>query len=171
MIRNNRSEQSLVLISILLLSGCFGMPGRVASPEIAPTVAVLRVDLDQTRDVKKALYKQLREWRSVPNRLGGLSKQGVDCSGLVYLTYRSHFGMQLPRSTRQQARAGVEINQDELRPGDLVFFRTGFVQRHVGMYTGEGKFIHASTSRGVMESHMNNPYWTRNYWKSVRVRL
>lgn len=167
---NRRAIQLLLIVAVLLQTGCFSMSGwKEAIP--AQAAASGQVDLEQPRAVKQVLYKQLREWHSVPNRLGGLTKSGVDCSGFAYLTYRSHFGIELPRSTKQQARVGLEINRDELRPGDLVFFKTGFVQRHVGMYTGEGKFIHASTSRGVMESHMDNPYWTRNYWKSVRVRL
>ncbi|MCP4128671.1 MAG: glycoside hydrolase [Gammaproteobacteria bacterium] len=167
---NRRSPKLLLVALILLQTGCFSLSGW---KELTPGVdaASGRVGLDQPEAVKRALYAQLREWRSVPNRIGGLSKSGVDCSGFAYLTYRSYFGIELPRSTRQQAGIGSEISKGELRPGDLVFFKTGVVQRHVGMYTDGGKFIHASTSRGVMESRLDNPYWIRNYWKSVRVRL
>ncbi len=167
----NRRYAKLLLVALILLqTGCFSLSGW---KELTPDVdaASGRVGLDQPEAVKRALYAQLREWRSVPNRIGGLSKSGVDCSGFAYLTYRSYFGIELPRSTRQQAGIGSEISKGELRPGDLVFFKTGVVQRHVGMYTDGGKFIHASTSRGVMESRLDNPYWIRNYWKSVRVRL
>ncbi len=162
--------QLLLIFVVLLQTGCFSLSGW---KELAPGVGAAsgRVGLDQPEAVKRALYAQLREWRSVPNRIGGLSKSGVDCSGFAYLTFRSYFGIELPRSTRQQAGVGSEISRSGLQPGDLVFFKTGVVQRHVGMYTGGGKFIHASTSRGVMESRLDNPYWTRNYWKSVRVRL
>ncbi len=165
-----RFAKLLFVVLLLLQTGCFSLSGRDAL-EVKPAAASSRVGLNQPQAVKRALYAQLREWRSVPNRIGGLSKSGVDCSGFALLTFREYFGIELPRSTNQQARVGSDINKGELRPGDLVFFKTGFVQRHVGMYTGEGKFIHASTSRGVMESHLGNPYWTRNYWKSVRVRL
>jgi cell wall-associated NlpC family hydrolase len=53
--------------------------------------------------------------------------------------------------------------------GDLVFFKTGLAKRHVGIYIGKGQFIHASTSRGVTRSRLNSPYWSKHYWKSVRV--
>jgi len=142
-----------------------------AAPNVTPEAQARKVNLDKPQAVKQALHKQLKEWYRVPNRVGGLSKSGVDCSGFAMLTFREYFGIELPRSTRQQAQVGVEISRNDLKPGDLVFFKTGFVQRHVGMYTGAGKFIHASTSRGVMESRLDNPYWIRNYWKSVRVLL
>ncbi len=165
----NRFRLVVVLLLLVLLPGCIGFferDERLVRLDVAD-----KVDLDNRDAVKQVLYRQLRAWRSVPNRAGGLSKRGVDCSGFVYLTYRSFFGIQLPRETTAQARIGEDIDQDELQPGDLVFFKTGLVQRHVGMYTGNRRFVHASSSRGVMESNMDNPYWSRNYWKSVRVRL
>ena len=142
-----------------------------AAPDAAPLAQAGKVNLNQPQAVQRALHEQLREWYRVPNRVGGLSKSGVDCSGFAYLTYKEYFGIRLPRTTRQQAQVGMGISKADLRPGDLVFFRTGFVRRHVGMYTGKGRFIHASTSRGVTESRLDNPYWRRNYWKAVRVRL
>ncbi len=170
MCMTRRIAQLLMVVMALLQFGCFSMSGwntAVASTNASSD----RVDLKQSQAVQQALYEQLKEWRSVPNRVGGMSKSGVDCSGFALLTFREYFGVELPRSTQQQARIGLDVSQSELQPGDLVFFRTGIYQRHVGMYTGAGKFIHASTSRGVMESRLNNPYWLRNYWKSVRVRL
>ncbi len=159
-----------VLLSLALLSsGCMGF--FTSEDRVEQVFVADKVDLDDREAVRRVLYRQLKEWRSVPNRVGGLSKSGVDCSGFAYLTYSSYFGILLPRSTTAQARVGDEIGQDELRPGDLVFYKTGVVQRHVGMYTGNRRFIHASSSKGVMESDMDNPYWTRSYWKSVRVRL
>ncbi len=157
----------LQILTLLLFLGCFSLFGY-AAPDASTSK---QVDLNQPQAVQQALYEQLKEWYRVPNRVGGLSKSGVDCSGFTLLTFREYFGIELPRSTIRQAQVGMDIGRHELKPGDLVFFRTGFVQRHVGMYTGAGKFIHASTSRGVTESRMDNPYWTRSYWKSVRVRL
>ena len=75
--------------------------------------------------------------------------------------------MDLPRTTEQQSRMGQRINRQQLRPGDLVFFRNG---RHVGIYLEENKFLHASTTRGVMISNMDNSYWSRHFWKAVSVR-
>jgi probable lipoprotein NlpC len=161
-------RSAALLLLVVLLSGCLDFFAR--DDQVVQVWVDDKVNLNNPEAVKRVLYKQLREWRSVPNRSGGLSKRGVDCSGFVYLTYRSYFGLQLPRSTTAQARVGVEIDQEQLQPGDLVFYKTGVVQRHVGMYIGNRRFIHASSSHGVMESYMDNPYWTKNYWKSVRVR-
>ena len=112
---------------------------------------------------------QHREWKGTPYRYGGLSKRGVDCSGFVYLTYRNKFGINLPRSTEQQSRTGTPISKQQLTAGDLVFFKTGFSKRHVGIYLGNSKFLHASTSQGVTISNMNNVYWRKKYWKAQRI--
>ena len=121
--------------------------------------------------LKASLYQQHQEWKGIPYRLGGMSKRGIDCSALVYLIYRNHMGIQLPRTTQYQAVAGEAIKQGQLRPGDLVFFRTGRRGRHVGIYIEEGKFLHASVSRGVTISHLSDDYWKSRYWRARRLLL
>ena len=101
--------------------------------------------------------------------MGGLSKKGVDCSGLVYLTYRENLGIEIPRSTALQSKTGKEVKRSELRAGDLVFFKTSYKVRHVGIYIEDGKFFHASTSKGVMISNLNDYYWKDKYWHSRRM--
>ncbi len=108
-------------------------------------------------------------WRGIPYRNGGLSRQGVDCSGFVQLTYRDLFGKELPRTVRQQARAGRPVPRAAVRPGDLVFFKTGLRQRHVGIYLDENLFLHASLSSGVTLSSLQEPYWQKSYWQSLRL--
>ena len=103
--------------------------------------------------------------------MGGLNRNGIDCSGFVHVTFRDVFKKDLPRSTELLAKVGKPVPTDALKVGDLVFFKTGFKDRHVGIYTGGGQFIHASKSRGVMESSLNNPYWTKHYWKATRVSI
>lgn len=106
-----------------------------------------------------------------PYRLGGTNRRGVDCSGLVYRVYRDLYGLQLPRTTEAQVDLGYKVSADELQTADLVFFKTGWATRHVGIYIGQGRFLHASTSRGVMISSLDNPYWQRHYWTSRRLPL
>jgi cell wall-associated NlpC family hydrolase len=101
-------------------------------------------------------------------RNGGLSKAGIDCSGLVYLTYRDRFGIQLPRSTNEQVGIGSEVGARQWRAGDLLFFRINRWTNHVGIYLEEGRFLHASTSSGVMISHVDDPYWKSRYWTATR---
>jgi lipoprotein Spr/probable lipoprotein NlpC len=120
--------------------------------------------------VREVLYSQYDQWKHVRYKPGGLSRDGVDCSGFVYLTYDSRLGLKLPRSTDQQSTLGTAITQSELAAGDLVFFRTGRATRHVGIYLEDGKFLHASTEKGVMISRMDHPYWAKNYWKAVRLK-
>ena len=115
------------------------------------------------------LYEQYNSWRGVQFREGGLSKNGVDCSGYVYLTYRNKFHRSVPRSTELLARSGKQVSSREIRPGDLVFFKTGFKQRHVGIYLKNGSFMHASSSRGVMISKLRNPYWSDAFWMARRL--
>ena len=153
-----------LLVLAALISGCSSYrpaPGTPAEQQ--------RFDLSNPHWVKENLYTQYGEWRSVKYKIGGLSKKGVDCSGFVYLTFDSRFAIKLPRSTDEQVSVGAEIPQQKLVPGDLVFFKTGKSQRHVGIYIEERKFLHASTEKGVMISSLDDQYWSRTYWKSVRV--
>jgi cell wall-associated NlpC family hydrolase len=119
--------------------------------------------------VTAALYQQYSEWKGVRYRHGGFSKSGVDCSGFVYLTLKRYFGLKVPRNTKRLSSYGAAVSRSRLTPGDLVFFKTGLFKKHVGIYIENGKFLHASTSKGVMLSDMKNGYWTRRYWKARRV--
>ncbi|TSE28768.1 C40 family peptidase [Tepidimonas taiwanensis] len=108
----------------------------------------------------------------VPYRRGGNSAEtGFDCSGFVRYVYANTLGLVLPRRAAEQAQATTPIAKDELRPGDLVFFNT--MRRafsHVGVYLGDGKFIH-SPSKGdhVKISDMNDRYWARRFNGARRV--
>jgi cell wall-associated NlpC family hydrolase len=159
--------------ALSLLIAAFSFAGCVShqQPGVAshPPARVLPVDLEDRARLKEALYAQFSEWRGVPYRIGGASRDGVDCSGFVQLTYQSLLGIELPRSTDVQVNAGVPVSQHELLPGDLVFFRTGVGSRHVGIYLENRKFIHASSEKGVMISGLDDHYWSRRYWKAVRV--
>ncbi len=163
--RKIRIVLTSLLVAATLLSGCSSnRPISDTTPEQQ------QLDLSNSGWVKEVLYTQYDEWRSVKYRAGGLSKKGVDCSGFVFLTYDSRFAIKLPRSTDEQVGVGPEISQNKLVPGDLVFFKTGKSVRHVGIYIEERKFLHASTEKGVMISSLDDQYWARAYWKSIRVR-
>jgi lipoprotein Spr len=77
----------------------------------------------------------------------------------------------LPRTSREQAAYCKEIQKEELKEGDLVFFNTGRGISHVGLYMANNKFVHASTSMGVVISSLDEPYWKRRYVKSGRLEL
>ena len=108
----------------------------------------------------------------VPYRRGGDSQEyGFDCSGLVRHVYEETFGKLLPRRADEQARSTEKITREELKPGDLVFFNT--MRRtfsHVGIYLGEGKFIHAPRKGKEVEiADMRAAYWQKRFTGARRV--
>lgn len=134
---------------------------------LRPQEAARLLDEAQARSI---LYAQYQEWRSVRYRSGGLTKGGIDCSGFVYVTFRDRFGIALPRSSDEQVVLGRKIDETELRTGDLVFFRTGRNDRHVGIFLEDRKFLHASTLKGVMISSLDDVYWSKEYWRAVSLK-
>ncbi|WP_394245068.1 NlpC/P60 family protein [Vibrio astriarenae] len=108
-----------------------------------------------------ALYQS---WQGVPYVLGGNTKQGIDCSAFVQVAYSTVHGKHLPRTTSEQSQVGKKVTYSKAREGDLVFFKTGYKTRHVGIYLGGNQFLHASTSRGVIISRLDNPYWADKFW-------
>ncbi|MDH3343205.1 MAG: NlpC/P60 family protein [Gammaproteobacteria bacterium] len=152
----------------LLLASCS------SSPDIRPgTLSSIpignKVDLKNSKTVKNKLYAQLNEWKGTEYEMGGLDKDGVDCSGFVYNTFRTKLGINIPRSTELQITTGKTVSKDKLRAGDLVFFKTSKKVRHVGIYIEKNKFLHASTSKGVMISKLNNVYWKSKFLKAKRL--
>lgn len=116
-----------------------------------------------------SLMQAYRDWKGTPYRLGGSSKDGVDCSMLVNIIFDEYFGIELPTNTRTQLNAGEGIRRAAVRTGDLVFFRTGRKTLHVGIAVNSGEFLHASTSEGVMISKLRNSYWRNRYLAARRV--
>lgn len=108
----------------------------------------------------------------VPYKRGGSNAtEGFDCSGFVRSMFEQSIGLVLPRRAEEQAKATAIIARDELRPGDLVFFNT--MRRafsHVGIYLGDGKFIHAPrTGARVRVEDMRQAYWTQRFNGARRV--
>ena len=162
------------LFLVVVLAGCSSAPKSISAPTSkgAHQTSIQsgeKVNLAASSSVKSKIYAQHSAWKGTKYKLGGLSKQGVDCSGMVYLTFKEKLGIELPRSTKLQSKVGREIKRKDLRAGDLVFFKTGVKVRHVGIYIEDGKFFHASTSKGVIISDLNGYYWKDKYWHSRRV--
>jgi cell wall-associated NlpC family hydrolase len=98
-----------------------------------------------------------------PYRWGGETTRGFDCSGFVRYVFRHSEGIELPRTSREQAKVGQAVKRNELRPGDLITFATGGGSRvsHVGVYIGGNQFIHSSSSRGVRIDTLTGYYAKR----------
>jgi len=168
MLRSAHLLLALAILVIIGLAGCASSPTASTASKISHKPIVSK--FSGKGHLKTRLQKYFNVWKGTPYKYGGLSKRGVDCSGFIYLAYRDVFGRKIPRSTELQAGIGKTVSRKNLRIGDLVFFKTGFRQRHTGIYIGKGKFIHASSSRGVTTSRLDSPYWNGNYWKSIRVK-
>jgi len=121
-------------------------------------------------DEGTSIIKVAMDYLGVPYKFGGSSLRGIDCSAYVQRVFR-YFSIDLPRTAREQFKAGVKISKRELRIGDLLFFKTyARYPSHVGIYIGEGKMIHASSrSKKVTISSINDPYYVRRYIGAVRL--
>ncbi|WP_087844962.1 NlpC/P60 family protein [Photobacterium malacitanum] len=108
-------------------------------------------------------------WKGTPYRYGGSSKKGIDCSAFVQVGYSSVYQKMLPRTTLELVKKGKQVKRHTAKEGDLVFFRTGRNSRHVGIYLGNSEFLHASQSKGVIISRLDNPYWKRHFWQIRRL--
>ncbi len=170
-----------VFVIAALIPGClsstirYGHPGEQAqerqkrlSPLFDTSNACGRLESDTSR-LGKVLYSYL----GTPYRYGGMSHDGVDCSGLVCLVFRETWNMRLPRSATDMVNAGSAVPFDSARAGDLVFFRWGFIggPDHVGIYIGSGRFVHASSRLGVIESTLADNYYGSHLIAMRRVVL
>lgn len=122
----------------------------------------------------KALYIETASWVGTGYKYGGMSRSGVDCSGLTGLIYKAVYGKNLSRSSAGILQDNCKrISKSGLREGDLVFFRTdgkrSKTPNHVGIYLKEDKFIHSSSSKGVIVSSMAQDYYVRNFITAGRV--
>lgn len=156
---------------VLFLSSC-----RTSAPRLdyrALARASVRLGVDIGLEDNHKLYLEAASWVGVPYRAGGDSKRGTDCSGLAHQLYKKVYRTSLPRNTEGLKKKSRKITKRNLREGDLVFFTSNRSPRkvaHVGIYLKNGKFIHASTSNGVIVSNLNEKYYLRHWMSGGRIR-
>ncbi len=121
---------------------------------------LLDVEVEQLQNT--ALYSSIDIWYGTRYRLGGATKDGIDCSALTQITYATQYGINIPRTAREQYDATQRISRIDLKEGDLVFFNTLGGVSHVGIYLQNNKFYHASSS-GVTISDLFDPYWEKRF--------
>lgn len=127
--------------------------------------------IDQSILMQGAANRAL-QYIGVPYRFGGSNpKSGFDCSGLVNHVYRETLGLALPRTSRQLASVGAPVAASDLRPGDLVFFNTrGSANSHVGIYLGDGRFVHAPRARTLVRiDRLDDPGYARLFEGARRL--
>jgi lipoprotein Spr len=122
---------------------------------------LLNTEVEQVKNL--GLFSLIDEWFGTPYRLGGESKNGIDCSAFVQVIYAGLFGISVPRTAREQFKATRKISRTEIKEGDLVFFNTIGGVSHVGIYLQNNKFVHAASSGGVMISDLYDDYWAKRF--------
>ena len=139
-------------------------PEPAPVPPVAPPRAALPQD--------QALVATALSFRGTPYRSGGSDPTGFDCSGFTQWVF-AQYGIGLPRQVEEQFRVGEKIKQDELKPGDLVFFQTeSRGASHVGIFVADDQFVHAPSSRGVVRvEYVNSTYWGRRFVGARRVSI
>jgi cell wall-associated NlpC family hydrolase len=178
-------QKALTLLLILALASCG--PGKkkrtYAKP---PTVHVEASPMDTVpekfskRDGKKneraeAIISTALDFMGTRYKYGGTTKKGMDCSGLVHVSLQEH-GIPFPRTSYQMALEGRRIDLKAVEKGDLLYFKTGKTGKrinHVGLVVDvegdEIRFIHATTSRGVLVSSLREGYWDHAFVKAMRI--
>jgi cell wall-associated NlpC family hydrolase len=133
--------------------------------------------LTEDRKDNVALYREAASWMHVPHRDGGTSRKGTDCSFLVYSVYKTVYNKILERNSSDMMNKNCkQVSRSKLKEGDLVFFNTSNKSRsdtnisHVGIYLKENKFLHASTSKGVNVSDLDEDYYRKTWVCGGRVK-
>lgn len=140
-----------------LLAGCAGQPSQ---PTVSRAESGASARIGSTRDsIGSAVASLARSFIGVPYTYGGADPSGFDCSGLVFYTYH-RAGVDVPRTSIDQFRASRKIAPARAAAGDLVFFQDQEKLSHVGIYLGDGLFVHAPTSgRTVSIASLEAPYY------------
>lgn len=173
MIKKNIQLSFLLISFTTILTACSSsQPVKVVDDDYAKHPhKQLQGNLSDPIFAISSLSEHQRNWQGTRYRLGGTSRQGIDCSGFMQVTFRELFGIHLPRMTVDQAKQGRQVAKSDLQVGDLVFFNTGRGPngKHVGIYVKNGQFLHASTKGGVIYSNLSSPFWAKTFWQARRL--
>ncbi|MCC8197018.1 MAG: NlpC/P60 family protein [Tannerellaceae bacterium] len=171
----NKQITLFLLLALFISTTSCGSKKRIPEGMESPAVLSQKFGVRVTPQDNLHLYTEASRWLGTPHRMGGSTKKGVDCSGFVAMIYREVYRKQLARSSADMLKHNCKkVSRNGLREGDLVFFSTNGknkkVPTHVGIYLKNGKFVHTSTSRGVMVSSLSEPYYLRTWITGGRVK-
>lgn len=189
--RPRPGARSFVILSLSLLlpvlwGGCASTVRYSSAPAVAPAADPEKQrtgpavpgpeSIDKTEDAvaeipENEIARKANSFLGTPYHYGGTTRAGLDCSGLVCLVFRQAGDMVLPHSSKKLHKLGRKISLAQARPGDLLFFSTGIWSGidHVGVYVGNGRFIHASTKLGVTESSLDDTYYRSRFVEARRL--
>lgn len=147
-----------------------------ASTGVAPSAAALKASANYIASgvtssvLRQRVVSTAKQYQGVPYVWAGTTPSGFDCSGFTQYVFKA-CGMTIPRTCQDQYTLGTYVSKDNLQPGDLVFFQNTYKTgiSHVGIYVGDGMFIHASSSKGVTISNLYSTYYINHYYGARSV--
>ena len=145
---------------------------RSKSSNKTETKQIQKLSIRSLSSNQKPIDLFLNKWIGVPYQYGGTNEKGIDCSALTGAFYHEIFEIELSRTAAQQYSQGRFVKKNYLRKGDLVFFdldNDKFTIDHVGVFLDDGKFVHASTTKGVTVSELDDSYYSDNYIGARRI--
>ena len=165
----------LLLTIILFICSCSGHKKAVNDYDDVYNNSIIEKQYFKFRedDTSSSLYDEINGWLGIPYKYGGNTKNGVDCSGFVCQIYKSVYHINLERNSSAIFYKNCKrIDKRDMKEGDLIFFSTRKKSRninHVGIFLKDDKFVHASSSKGVIINSLDKPYYQKNYICSGRV--
>jgi cell wall-associated NlpC family hydrolase len=161
-----------ILLFVLIGTACGKKKAVVATNGnielVSKYAEILQVSSTSIKNI--ALYQFIDDWYGTKYQYGGLTKSGIDCSGFCNVLYSQVYKKELSRTTSELSKQVKKVSKQKLEEGNLVFFNIeGKKNAHVGVYLINNKFVHASTSKGVIISSLENPYYIKAYNKGGRL--
>lgn len=157
----------IIGMAILFLTGCKTRSNFSAAEMRDIVHAASKLDMYIDYEDNHKLYIEAASWLGTPYQYGGTSRNGIDCSALTQKIYQNVYHKNIARSsTDQMKKSSQRVRKRKLKEGDLVFFGSSKNKKrcsHVGIYLKDKKFIHASSSKGVIVSSLHQKYW-KKYW-------
>jgi murein DD-endopeptidase / murein LD-carboxypeptidase len=149
------------------------LPSKAEKPsESIVSKYALKLEVKPSEIKNAKLYTFIDNWYAVPYKYGGKAKTGIDCSGLVIKLYKEVYDKDVCCSSQSLYSQVKAISQDDLQEGDLIFFKINSENiSHVGLYLMNHKFVHASSSKGVVISDLQESYYKKYYYKSGRLKF
>lgn len=170
-------KKRLIKLFIFFIFAFSFITPKIHAQKSIKTEVTEKIELDESiLGEKKEYIKSAKitefysNWRGTRYRYGGTTKKGVDCSALMQHLYKEQFDVELPRTTLTQVQIGEKVvgNTENWKVGDLIFFKMNSRIKHVGVYIGNNKFVHAGRSTGVTISEYDS-YWAKRFWQTRRV--
>jgi lipoprotein Spr len=129
----------------------------------------MMMDVDVEELTNKDLYRFIDDWYGTHYRMGGTTKKGIDCSAFSGTLMSSIYTFSVPRTAREQYKICERLDKENLMTGDLVFFNTRGGVSHVGVFLANNRFVHASSSKGITISNLNDSYYSKRFISGGRI--